>query len=329
MSNSASSTLLLRGWVDQPNTRGTYDIIQTCFLTIFLCTWTCLHLNIPAANEGTWKPILRKVRWMILTILGPEFVAALAAGQRANAKRVRDQFYDLGCKQWTLRHSFYANMGGFVLQPRDSTPFPIHGLHLIYFVFDGRHSWTLDVQPMLRFRTDPRARPLPRLLNDGFPWFSAPTDALAVITIVIFYGVILAFGWSFVFPTAIERLLWRISALVVVGTTAAFVLWELAFGVFRAAYLLYLNGKRMTPRFVYYVYRAEHEKVDPVGGLPVHNREPDRAVVTGLNVLVMAPLVVVYVASRLYVTAGALASLRALPSGCFQNVQWATFIPHL
>ncbi|KAI4098753.1 MAG: hypothetical protein L6R37_006309 [Teloschistes peruensis] len=210
--------------------------------------------------------------------------------------------------------------------PQASTPYRQTPLD---FVFDGRHSWTLDVQPMLRFRIDPRARPLPRLLNDGFPWFSAPTDALAIIAIVIFYGVILAFGWSFVFPTAIERLLWCVSAPVVVGTTAAFMLWELASGVFRAAYLLYLNGERMTPRFVYYVFRAEHEKVNPVGGLPVHNREFDGAGVTEVKVLVMAPLAVVYVASRLYVTAEALASLRALPSGCFQNVQWTTFIPHL
>ncbi|KAL8694132.1 MAG: hypothetical protein Q9218_001185 [Villophora microphyllina] len=404
MPNSTSS---LQGWVDQPNTRGTFDIVQSSFLTIFLCTWTCLHLNLPAANEGTLKPILRKFRWMILTILGPEFVATLAAGQRANAKRVRDQFYEIGHKQWTLRHSFYANMGGFVLQPRDSTPFPIHGLHLIYlvkkgyislpsitedeiadkskanwlakalvclqigwfvvqclgrwhgglpltsleltttsyvwctwgiyaqwlhkpldvavptilkskastaeillqagpeaatpyrqtpldFVFDGRHSWTLDVQPFLRFRVDPRKRPMPRVLNDSFPWFSTAADTLIIVFIVIFYGVILAFGWNFVFPTAIEKLLWRISALVVVGTTAAFVLWETAWGIFRAAYLLHLNKKRMSPRFIYYVYAAKPEKVDPVGRLPIHNQNFDGAVVTGAKTTFIIVYISIY-----------------------------------
>ncbi len=70
----------LQGWVVNPNTRGTFDIIRSSFLTIFLCTWTCLHLNVPAAKEGALKPTLRKFRWMVLTILGPEFVVALAAG---------------------------------------------------------------------------------------------------------------------------------------------------------------------------------------------------------------------------------------------------------
>lgn len=124
----------LKGWVANPNTQGTFDIIQSSVLTIFFCTWTCLHLNVPAVNEGALVPILRKFRWMVLTILAPEFVTVLAAGQRADAKRVRDELHELGYSQWTLRQSFYANMGGFILCPRDSTPFPIHGFHLVYLV---------------------------------------------------------------------------------------------------------------------------------------------------------------------------------------------------
>ena len=64
----------------------------------------------------------------------PELTLALAAGQRANARRTADDLHAIGHSRWTTRHSFYANMGAFILRPRDSTPFPIHGIHLVWLV---------------------------------------------------------------------------------------------------------------------------------------------------------------------------------------------------
>ena len=74
---------------------------------------------------------------MILTISGPEFVFAFAAGQRAKAERAGKALEKVGYSEWTLRHSFYLNMGGFVLQPRDSEPFPLHWEHLVYLLKEG------------------------------------------------------------------------------------------------------------------------------------------------------------------------------------------------
>ena len=74
---------------------------------------------------------------MLLTLIAPEFTVAFAAGQRANAQRGLRTMREMGYSEWTLRHSFYANMGGFVLQARDSTPFPVHGLHLAYLLKEG------------------------------------------------------------------------------------------------------------------------------------------------------------------------------------------------
>lgn len=438
MSNSTST---LHGWVDQPNNRGTFDIISSCFLTIFLCTWTCLHLNVPASKEGAWRPVLRKSRWMVLTILGPEFAVAFAAGQRANARRALDTMRGMGYSEWTLRHSFYANMGGFILQARDSAPFPIHGLHLIYllkegyldlpeitseeisdkskanllakalvclqtgwfvvqcfgrlaqslplttlelvtvsyvwctwaiyaqwlkkpldvtaptvlrtqastaeillkagpaasqpyrqtpldFVWDGRVSWTLDVQPFLHFRVDPRKRPMPRILNDSMPWFDTAVDAAVCIFVIVFYGAIHMFGWNLLFPTRMEKTLWRLAALVLLCTTVILCIWELLWGIFRAAYLLHINKKRMSFRSVYYIYANKIEKISGADGLPIHDKDFDEGVITYWHMGVFVPLGVLYVLSRLYIIAEALASLRALPSGSFQNVHWTTFIPH-
>lgn len=438
MSNSTST---LHGWVDQPNNRGTFDIISSCFLTIFLCTWTCLHLNVPASKEGSWRPVLRKSRWMVLTILGPEFAVAFAAGQRANARRALDTMRGMGYSEWTLRHSFYANMGGFILQARDSAPFPIHGLHLIYllkegyldlpeinseeisdkskanllakalvclqtgwfvvqcfgrlaqslplttlelvtvsyvwctwaiyaqwlkkpldvtaptvlrieastaeillkagpaasqpyrqtpldFVWNGRVSWTLDVQPFLHFRVGPRKRPMPRILNDSMPWFDTAVDAAVCIFVIVFYGAIHMFGWNLLFPTRTEKTLWRLAALVLLCTTVILCMWELLWGIFRAAYLLHINKKKMSFRSVYYIYANKIEKISGADGLPIHDKDFDEGVITYWHMGVFVPLGVLYVLSRLYIIAEALASLRALPSGSFQNVHWTTFIPH-
>ena len=438
MSNSTST---LHGWVEQPNSRGTFDIIQNCFLTIFLSTWTCLHLNVPGSKEGTWRPLLRKFRWMLLTIMGPEFVVCLAAGQRANAVRTLESLRGMGFSNWTLRHSFYANMGGFILQPRDSSPFPIHGLHLVYllkegylalpditseeisdkskanllakalvclqtgwfvlqcigrvaqnlpltaleiitasyvlctwaiyaqwlkkpldvgvptilkikasaaeilvkagpaasepyrqtpldFVWDGSQSWTLNVQPFLHFRLDPRERPMPRTLNDSLPWFSKASDVVICIFVILSYGAIHMLGWNLDFPSRTERILWRIAALAVLCTTSAFCIWELIWGIIRAAYLLRINKKQIGFRSVYYVFANKIEKIPGANGLPIHDKSFDDAVVTLGLVVFTAPLAVLYLVSRVYILVEALSSLRALPSGSLQDVEWITFIPH-
>ena len=438
MSNSTSNLL---GWVDQPKSRGTFDIISSCFFTIFLCTWTCLHLNVPASNEGAWRPVLRKMRWMALTLLGPEFAVGIAAGQRANARRMFDAMREMGYSDWTMRHSFYANMGGFVLQARDSTPFPIHGLHLIYllkegyldlptitsdeisdkskanllakalvclqtgwfvvqcfgrlaqglplttlelvtisyvwctwaiyaqwlkkpldilvptvlltqasiaeillkagpaasepyrqtpldFVWNGQVSWTLNVQPFLHFRADPKERPMPRILNDGLPWLDRAADTAVCVFVIMFYGAIHVFGWNLIFPTRTERIIWRLSAIVIVSTTAIFCAWEVLWGIIRAAYLLHLNKKKMTLRSIYYTFSDQIEKISGAEGLPIHDKKFDDSVITLWHMAFMTPLAVLYVCCRLYILVEALTSLRALPSGTFQNVHWTTFIPH-
>ena len=125
------------GWVSSPNGRGTFDIIWSSLVTIFLCTWTSLHLNVPSLKEKYWQRRLRKFRWMIQAIIGPEFIVAFATGQKAEARRSVQMWKDIGRGDWTMRHGFYANMGGFILQPHDSKPFPVNAKQLKYLVTNG------------------------------------------------------------------------------------------------------------------------------------------------------------------------------------------------
>ena len=125
------------GWVSSPNVRGTLDIIWNCVSTLFLCLWSMLHLNIPAKHDTFWTKFFRKLRWLILGVLAPELPMLFAQGQWSSAKRSVGEMQALGFSEWTLQHAFYADGGGFVLQPAQSDPFPVSAKQVRYLVQHG------------------------------------------------------------------------------------------------------------------------------------------------------------------------------------------------
>src|SRR5437764_11206543 len=71
------------GWVsDRNDYRGTIDLLYGSLFTIFLCTWSVLHLELPGDHHTRLGCFFRKVAFMALGILAPEFVAFLALLQR-------------------------------------------------------------------------------------------------------------------------------------------------------------------------------------------------------------------------------------------------------
>jgi len=128
---SAQLPYPLVGWTPSYNsTRGTLDLIFTCFFTLTICTWTLQHLNLPGPHDSLAAKLLRKIKWTAVTILAPEYLAALALDQRfAAAESVRqmralaerlhtqDREDDAQmCREWTIAHGYFALMGGWVLE---------------------------------------------------------------------------------------------------------------------------------------------------------------------------------------------------------------------
>jgi hypothetical protein len=116
-----------------PNVRGTLDIVWTCFSILLLCTWSVQHLNI----QPQIKPravgqyirlsvflVKRKAKWMLLTLMAPEILIGLALSQFVAARHGQDTIQGFACEdgvEWTLEHSHFADMGGFVIRfPDDS-----------------------------------------------------------------------------------------------------------------------------------------------------------------------------------------------------------------
>jgi hypothetical protein len=125
----------IAGWVDQPSVRGTWDIVWTCLITTFICTYSLLCLNIPAPQDTTWTLIRRRLFWMVFAVFAPEIVLTYAAGQWSRAKHSVEAFHASGYREWTLQLAFFADMGGFFLHcPGCDEGFPLNAKQLNWLV---------------------------------------------------------------------------------------------------------------------------------------------------------------------------------------------------
>ncbi len=78
------------GWFDGPSGRGTASLVYSCASTIFACTWTVMHLNMPGPEEGGMTRLVRQAKWLVINILFPEFVFSKAVCEMRLA--LRDHF---------------------------------------------------------------------------------------------------------------------------------------------------------------------------------------------------------------------------------------------
>ncbi|KAF5571655.1 hypothetical protein FPHYL_240, partial [Fusarium phyllophilum] len=140
--NSTSGNTTMVGWVSPAPRRSTWSIIWSCLSIFIVCSWKCVHLNIPTHEEiqGEWHTIQlcrglpdvsfwpkaplrrkwrRKIIWMTFIALAPEFGVAIAARQYREARRELKEFkQDISneyARKFTMAHSFYVQMGGVVI----------------------------------------------------------------------------------------------------------------------------------------------------------------------------------------------------------------------
>lgn len=123
-----------RGWVPQSNDRGTLDIVVSCAITVFLCLWTSVCVNVPAPEHGMWSIFRDRWHMFCLGLLGPDFTLLLAVGQYCSARAGVKLFKKSNLPNWTMKHSFLADMGGIHLQVANINSFPINAKQLHFLV---------------------------------------------------------------------------------------------------------------------------------------------------------------------------------------------------
>jgi hypothetical protein len=72
-------------WHSEPTHRGTFSILSSCLITMALCIWTAVHLNLPEHRKES-QQVYRKILWLVLGLFAPEVVVWNARGQRKKMK---------------------------------------------------------------------------------------------------------------------------------------------------------------------------------------------------------------------------------------------------
>jgi hypothetical protein len=83
------------GWVETPQTRGTFDLLLSCLMTLSLCAWTAYHPNV-RSGASEFQRFKHRAFWMCVAILFPELVLYCAWSQWWTARRFLKWINSLG-----------------------------------------------------------------------------------------------------------------------------------------------------------------------------------------------------------------------------------------
>jgi hypothetical protein len=82
-------------WHPEATQRGTFGILSSCLITMSLCIWTAVHLNLPEHKKES-QQVYRKVLWLAIGLFAPEVVVWSAWRQRKNMKLLSAKMNSMG-----------------------------------------------------------------------------------------------------------------------------------------------------------------------------------------------------------------------------------------
>jgi hypothetical protein len=88
---SGNATTETVGWVSDPGGRGTFGLILSCLLTLGICVWSAMHLNIPPQDEPVVRTWIRHTKWGLVGVVAPELVVFAAWRQYNSARELHAQ----------------------------------------------------------------------------------------------------------------------------------------------------------------------------------------------------------------------------------------------
>ncbi|KAG2136382.1 uncharacterized protein EDB93DRAFT_1169690 [Suillus bovinus] len=93
------------------NTRSLWDIIWSCVATLFACTWTAIHPNIPGMDEGKFTVFSRRLGIMMMALIAPELIITWATVQFLSARDTAKAFNDAFGVQLRQAHNDHPDIG--------------------------------------------------------------------------------------------------------------------------------------------------------------------------------------------------------------------------
>ncbi|KAF8249157.1 hypothetical protein K440DRAFT_223437 [Wilcoxina mikolae CBS 423.85] len=75
-------------WVPAPKGRGTLGLVLPCLITLALCVWTAIHLNVNPEPTKT-RQFFFKFAWLLMGVFAPEIVLWCSIDQYLEARAIR------------------------------------------------------------------------------------------------------------------------------------------------------------------------------------------------------------------------------------------------
>lgn len=142
-SNSTATHLV--GWQLDNDNRSAWDILWACASTIFACTWTVIHADVPNRDASNLRQATMFLRTWLMTLLVPEATFGFAWLQLVKARESKNKYnvarthrpngpksHDLRgdksskktsddeeTEKWSLSQAFCINAGGLALRTKD------------------------------------------------------------------------------------------------------------------------------------------------------------------------------------------------------------------
>ena len=123
------------------------------------------RLNITEKAPSELMIIYRKVLWMGITLLAPEFTALIAFDQWRKSRHVQEM-HEVGLTWWMPIHGFYADMGGIVVKLSNDRPHFLAKQTGTTFETDEGTKYTIGTKD-LRTLVARNILPLPRISRDS------------------------------------------------------------------------------------------------------------------------------------------------------------------
>jgi len=90
--------------VNDSPTRTVWDIWWSCTATLFACTWTAIHPNVPGIDEGKFTIASRRLFIMAMALIFPELIITWATLQFFSARKAARSFNGAQLSQAHCEH---------------------------------------------------------------------------------------------------------------------------------------------------------------------------------------------------------------------------------
>ncbi|KAJ8582552.1 hypothetical protein M405DRAFT_750064, partial [Rhizopogon salebrosus TDB-379] len=212
VNGTAIHTLDVRDSSSSGDTRTLWDIIWSCAATLFACTWTAIHPNIPGVDESKRAITSRRFFILFIALVAPELIITWATRQYFSARKATINFNHTF--EWTVTHGFFAWMGGFLLYVNGEPRATLTPDELLDFVRNG----SVDMPDIMQAEIEDRSKG--DALSKGvailqLAWFvlqlvvryiqNLPITLLEIDTLAVAALTSTAYGWWWNKPKDVGR----------------------------------------------------------------------------------------------------------------------------